>query len=132
MKVRSKSDVREMTCLVFRTPARRTPVCCRDCRTPVSWRRSRIRNSNCWLAWSRIRNFVRWPTAWQVIEATQRQRAELLGQSASFNSQLYRIAETLNLMAAEDQKPSEQRLREFRDSARESLLQQLFSPCANL
>ncbi len=67
-------------------------------------------------------------TAWQVIEATQRHRAELLGQSASFNSQLYRIAETLNLMAAEDQKPSEQRLREFRDSARESLLQQLFSP----
>jgi hypothetical protein len=66
--------------------------------------------------------------AWQVIEETQRERAAVLGQSASLNSQLYRLAETLNLMAVEDQKPSEQRLREFRDSARDSLLQQLFSP----
>ncbi len=31
-------------------------------------------------------------------------------------------------MAAEDQKPSEERLREYRESARESLEQQLFSP----
>ena len=66
--------------------------------------------------------------AWQVIAETQERRAELLGQTASFRSRLYSLAETLNLMATEDQKPSEDRLREFRDSARESLEQQLFSP----
>jgi hypothetical protein len=68
--------------------------------------------------------------AWKTIEKTTSRRAELLGQSVSFanQSQHYDIAETLTMMAAEDQKPSEQRLREYRDSARESLEQQLFSP----
>ncbi|MCA9074944.1 MAG: S46 family peptidase [Planctomycetaceae bacterium] len=66
--------------------------------------------------------------AWETIEDVQRRQAELLGQTASFNSQLYSIAETLVLMAAEDQKPSGERLREFRDSARESLEQELYSP----
>ena len=68
--------------------------------------------------------------AWQIIADAQKRRVQLLGQSASFarNSHHYDIAETLNLMAAEDQKPSEDRLREYRDSARESLEQQLYSP----
>jgi hypothetical protein len=60
----------------------------------------------------------------------QQRRAKLLGLSASFanRSTLYGIAEELVLMAAEDQKPSPDRLREYRDSARESLEQELFSP----
>lgn len=66
--------------------------------------------------------------AWETIADVQRRRADLLGQTASFNSELYLIAETLVLMAAEDQKPSGERLREFRDSARESLERQLYSP----
>ena len=66
--------------------------------------------------------------AWPAIRDITARRAELLGQSASLNSRLYEIAETLTLMAIEDQLPSEQRLREFRESARESLEQQLFSP----
>lgn len=66
--------------------------------------------------------------AWSAIRDITARRAELLGQSASLNSRLYEIAETLALMAIEDQLPSEQRLREFRESARESLEQQLFSP----
>ncbi len=41
---------------------------------------------------------------------------------------LFQTALTLVRMEAEDKKPSPQRLREFRDSARESLVQQLFSP----
>lgn len=66
--------------------------------------------------------------AWQTIAEVQPQRAKLLRETASFGSRLYQIAETLVLMAAEDQKPSGERLREFRDSARESLRQDLFSP----
>ena len=71
-----------------------------------------------------------YPEAWQAISEATARRAELLGQSASFSrlSHVYEIAETLWLMAVEDQKPSEERLREFRDSARESLEQELFSP----
>lgn len=66
--------------------------------------------------------------AWKSIAEIQERKAEILRQTASFRSQQYSIAETLVLMAAEDQKPSSDRLREFRDSARESLEQQLYSP----
>jgi hypothetical protein len=66
--------------------------------------------------------------AWQRIAEVQQRRQPLLKQTGSFSSQLYAIAETLVLLAKEDQKPSAERLREYRDSNRESLLQQLFSP----
>lgn len=66
--------------------------------------------------------------AWETIAEVQQRRAELLGQTATFRSKPYLIAEELLLMAQEDQKPSEERLREYRDSARDSLEQQLFSP----
>lgn len=68
--------------------------------------------------------------AWKTIEDVQKRRDELLGRSASFanRSKLYSIAEELVLMAAEDEKPSSERLREYRDSARESLEQELYSP----
>ncbi len=67
-------------------------------------------------------------SAWTQIEAVQDRKRVMLGQTASFRSRYYSLAETLVLMAAEDTKPSEQRLREFRDSNRESLEQDLFSP----
>ena len=73
---------------------------------------------------------TKYAEAWKTIAEVQTRRAEILGQTASFSrsSHHYDIAETLNLMAVEDQKASEDRLREYRDSARESLEQQLFSP----
>lgn len=67
-------------------------------------------------------------SAWKQIEAVQARKRALLGQSASFRSRYYSLAETLLLMAEEDAKPGEQRLREFRESNRESLEQDLFSP----
>ncbi|MEZ5944172.1 MAG: S46 family peptidase [Planctomycetaceae bacterium] len=69
-------------------------------------------------------------SAWEEVAAVQKEKAELLGHSASFGriSDLYHIAETLVHMAAEDKKPSEERMREYRDSARESLEQALYSP----
>jgi peptidase S46-like protein len=66
--------------------------------------------------------------AWQTIEDAQKRRIAMLGVTGGFAGPLYRMAEQLVMLATEDEKPSGERLREFRDSARESLLQRLFSP----
>jgi len=66
--------------------------------------------------------------AWLVIEALQHRKQEMLGQTSGFSSDLYNIANTLAFMAVESEKPNEERLRTFRDSARASLEQRLYSP----
>jgi hypothetical protein len=65
--------------------------------------------------------------AWQQIRDAQVKRREYLTKTSTLRSQLYGIAEKLNLMAGEDRKASGDRYREFRDSNRESLQQELFS-----
>ncbi|GIW99382.1 MAG: hypothetical protein KatS3mg111_2715 [Pirellulaceae bacterium] len=65
---------------------------------------------------------------WLAIEEATRRRIDLQNRTATLRSRVYGIAETLVLMAQEDRRPSEERLREFRDSNRASLEQQLFSP----
>ena len=65
--------------------------------------------------------------AWKTVAELQQQKRALLGEVGSFRSGIYAIAETLVLMAAEDAKESSARLREYRDSNRESLEQELFS-----
>ncbi len=65
--------------------------------------------------------------AWEQIAAIQIEKVKLLGQTTGFQSRLYDIAETLVLMSAEDKKPNAERLREFGEAGRESLLQDLFS-----
>lgn len=65
--------------------------------------------------------------AWDTIRELQNKRREMLLKSASLRTQLVGFAEKIVLMASEDTKPSAQRLREFRDSARQSLEQELFS-----
>ncbi len=66
--------------------------------------------------------------AWKTIADVQQARIQLQNRTGSLRSAMYGIAEELVLMAAEDSKPSAERLREFRDSNRESLEQGLFSP----
>lgn len=66
-------------------------------------------------------------SAWQTISETTAKRAELLGKGVAVNSQLFRIALELVQMAEEDLKPSGERLPQFADAGRESLLQQLYS-----
>ena len=66
-------------------------------------------------------------SAWHTIAETTKKRASLLGKGVAINSQLYNIALELVQMAEEDQKPSGERLPEFSDAGRESLLQQLYS-----
>jgi hypothetical protein len=65
--------------------------------------------------------------AWDDVARLQKEKVKTLGKVTTFRSRLYGLAETLVLMSAEDKKPSAERLREFRDSARESLEQNLFS-----
>ena len=65
--------------------------------------------------------------AWTEIAAIQHEKAQMLGKSVSFRSSLFGYALQLVLLAAEDQKPNEQRLRGYTDAARESLLQSLLS-----
>ena len=66
--------------------------------------------------------------AWKTIADVQRERLKLQNREASLRSHLYAIAEDLVLMAAEDKKPSAERLREYGVAGRESLEQELFSP----
>ncbi len=66
--------------------------------------------------------------AWQRIASIQPEKIELLQGGVDFRERYYEIAKELVLMAGEDQKPSEERLREFTDAGRESLEHELFSP----
>lgn len=66
--------------------------------------------------------------AWEQIAQLQKRRAKLQGRGVSLNTRLFQIAQTLVQLAAEDQKPNAERLPEYRDSGRESLMRQLLSP----
>ncbi len=71
--------------------------------------------------------------AWQMVHnafATYRPfmvEFRFLEGGAAFNSRLFNIGRTLVRLADESQKPNAQRLREYRESALESLKQQLYS-----
>ncbi len=66
-------------------------------------------------------------SAWDKIADVQKRKAEMQGQGVLISSRMFSIAQELVQMATEDQKPSSERLREFQDSGRDSLEQQLFS-----
>lgn len=65
--------------------------------------------------------------AWSSVSDAQKTKRGLLGNSVSFRSTLFQIAMDLVLIAAEDQKPIEDRLSGFTESSRESLLRSLLS-----
>ncbi len=66
-------------------------------------------------------------SAFSTVAEIQQQRVATLRQSISLNSQVFGLAQTLVQMVVEDQKPSENRLPPYRDSARASLELRLFS-----
>ncbi len=66
--------------------------------------------------------------AWKTIEQTQDRKRKTLGSTASFRSRYYDLAESIVHLVEEDTKPSAERLREYRDSARDSFEQDLYSP----
>ncbi|QDT13199.1 S46 family peptidase [Planctomycetes bacterium K23_9] len=65
--------------------------------------------------------------AWDEIAKVQKAKSEMLKQTVSLRSQLYGIAMELVLLAAENQKDNVDRLREYTDAGRDSLLQELTS-----
>lgn len=65
--------------------------------------------------------------AWDTVAKLQEEQRQMLGDVTSLRSRLYEIAETLHLMSVEDAKPNAERLREYGDAGRESLLQDLLS-----
>lgn len=66
-------------------------------------------------------------TAWEEIATIQSEKREMLKQSASLGSTLFDLAQQIVILAAEDRKPNEERLRGYTDASRESLLQELLS-----
>ena len=65
--------------------------------------------------------------AFAEVAKVQQEKKKMLGQTVTFRSRLFDLALTLVLRAAEDQKPNAERLREFSESGRESLEQDLLS-----
>jgi hypothetical protein len=70
--------------------------------------------------------FARIEDAQRTLDAVA-ERHRLLEGAAGFNSEFFRTARTILRAVEEGAKPSGERLREYRDSNRESLLHQLFS-----
>ncbi|MFG0291435.1 MAG: S46 family peptidase [Rhodopirellula sp. JB044] len=67
-------------------------------------------------------------SAWQEIAQIQKEKAAQLTKSVSLRSDLIQLAMSILLLAKEDQKPNEDRLAEYTDASRESLLNRLTSP----
>ncbi len=71
---------------------------------------------------------------WERIAAANKHHAHLfqkhmlLETGAGFYSDLFGIARSLVRIAAEDEKPNEKRLAEYRESGRQSLLRRVYSP----
>jgi hypothetical protein len=65
--------------------------------------------------------------AWDRIAEVQQRNAKRQGTMVNLNTRVFNIAQTLVQLAAENKKPDGERLTEYRDAARESLEQQLFS-----
>ncbi len=83
---------------------------------------------------SNLKSQISNPDPWDRIAAANEHHAHLfkrhllLETGAGFYSDLFSIARSLVRIAAEDEKPNEKRLAEYRDSGRESLKRKVFSP----
>jgi hypothetical protein len=66
--------------------------------------------------------------AWDAAAAIARGRSRLLGTGIPFSSKLFRIAQTIVQLVEEETKPSGERLPEYAEAGRESLLLALHSP----
>ena len=72
-------------------------------------------------------DFAELATAWDDVAEIQAGKAELIGQTVRLRSSLFELALQIVLLAAEDTLPNQDRLPEYTDGGRESLLQQLLS-----
>ncbi|MEC9092188.1 MAG: S46 family peptidase [Planctomycetota bacterium] len=66
--------------------------------------------------------------AWQTIESIQQKRVLSMHRGISLRTKLFTIAQQIVQLADENEKPNEQRLPPYQESARASLEQKLYSP----
>lgn len=72
--------------------------------------------------------------AWEMVEKAEaklltiRDELNFFENGLGFSSEYFHIARTLVRLVEENKKPNEKRLREYADSSRDSLLDELFSP----
>jgi len=66
--------------------------------------------------------------AWDEVEQIQEDKREMLGKSVKLRSDLFGLAMKIVLLAQEEQKPNPERLPEYTEAGRESLMQKLLSP----
>lgn len=66
-------------------------------------------------------------SAWQEIAEIQQAKADQLPRSVSLRSEVFQLALSILLLAQEDQKPNDDRLAEYTDASRDSLLNRLTS-----
>lgn len=66
--------------------------------------------------------------AWERIAEVQPRKAALLKRDVEFRARYFEIAQQLVVLAGENEKPNEDRYTEYRESGRESLEHELFSP----
>lgn len=100
----------------------------RGLQDPQFFQRRRARQDELLAAIAGRRDLQTAAAAWEEIRQVLATRLALRDEYASLRGGLYDLAETIVLLAGEDTKPNEQRLESFRESNRESLLQQLYSP----
>lgn len=67
-------------------------------------------------------------SAWKTIEEVQQARIKTMKTGISLRTKLFTIAQQIVQLAEENEKPNEERLPPYQDSARASLEQQLYSP----
>ncbi len=67
-------------------------------------------------------------SAWQEIADVQQEKAKQLTRSVSLRSELAQFGLSILLLAQEDRKPNGERLAEYTDSSRDSLVNRLTSP----
>jgi hypothetical protein len=67
-------------------------------------------------------------SAWQEIADVQQEKAKQISRSVSLRSELAQFGMSILLLAQEDRKPNGERLAEYTDSSRDSLVNRLTSP----
>ena len=95
----------------------------KEARRAIAPRRRAARSPSCTTTW---RRGMTWP-ARSRSSSKSRSSSTCWNMASAFDCRLFRIARTLVRMPVEDAKPNAERLREFGESSRPSLEQQLFS-----
>ncbi len=94
---------------------------------PRTMAEKRGRESRLLTALAKLGDDEKMSQAWAEVAEVQKEKSKLLRQTASIRSELFDIAHRLVMLADENLKPNDERLREYTDASRESFMQSLMS-----